>query len=39
VGAGSPGRAFADAGLAMNTRAGDQQAGRFARRRAGVRFG
>ena len=39
VGAGSPGRAFADAGLAMNTRPGAPHAGRFVRRRAGVRFG
>ena len=39
VGAGSPGRAFADAGLAMNTRPGAPHAGRFVRRRAGVRLG
>ena len=39
VGAGSPGRAFADAGLAMNTPAGAPRTGRFARRSAGVRFG
>jgi PAS domain S-box-containing protein/diguanylate cyclase (GGDEF)-like protein len=39
LGAGSPGRAFADAGLAMHTRPGAPQAGRFVRQRAGVRFG
>jgi PleD family two-component response regulator len=39
VGAGSPGRAFADAGLAMNAPQGTAHTGRFARRSAGVRFG
>jgi PleD family two-component response regulator len=39
VGAGSPGRAFADAGLSMNTPAGAPRTGRFVRRSAGVRFG
>jgi PleD family two-component response regulator len=35
VGAGSPGRAFADAGLAMRSRDGAPNVGRFVRRRAG----
>ena len=35
AGAGSAGRAFADAGLAMETRRGTAGMGRFARRRAG----
>jgi PleD family two-component response regulator len=35
VGAGSPGRAFADAGLAMHARDGTGNVGRFVRRRAG----
>jgi PAS domain S-box-containing protein/diguanylate cyclase (GGDEF)-like protein len=39
VGAGSPGRAFADAGLAMQARAGTPNVGRFARRGAGIRLG
>ena len=39
VGAGSPGRAFADAGLAMHTCPGAPYVGRFVRRRAGLRHG
>lgn len=39
VGAGSPGRAFADAGLAMHTRSGGAYVGRFMRGRAGARLG
>ena len=35
VGTGSPARAFADAGLAMQGREGATGVGRFARRRAG----
>jgi PAS domain S-box-containing protein/diguanylate cyclase (GGDEF)-like protein len=35
VGAGSPGRAFADAGMAMASREGTPNVGRFVRRRAG----